>query len=66
MVIVTVILGVVAALLIVCVVTAIAFGGMVYSKRKKTAFWNTPNEQSTSNLSPYPTDDMLLQTINKR
>ena len=46
MVTVTVTLGVVAALLIVCVVTA--FGGMVYSKRKKTAFWNTPNEQSTS------------------
>ena len=64
MVIVTVTLGVVAVLLIVCVVTA--FGGMVYSKRKKTAFWNTPNEQSTSNLSPYPTDDLLLQTINKR
>ena len=56
-------LGVIAVLLIACIMTAIC--GMMLSKRKKTT-WNPTNEQSTSKLKPLPTDDLLLQTINDR
>ena len=57
---------VIVVLLIACVTTAI--GGIVYSKRKKTTKFtrSTPNEQSISELSPLPTDDLPLQTINER
>ena len=54
--------GVIAVLLTACV--TIAFG-MIYSKRKKTKF-NTSNKQTTSELSPLPADDLLLQTIYER
>ena len=63
-VIVPVILGVVAVLLIACVITAI--GGMIYTKRKKTTTWNTLKKQFASELSPLPTDDLVHQTINER
>ena len=63
-VIVPVIIGVIAVMLIVCVITAIV--GLIYSKRKKTTNWNAPNEQPASELSPLPADDRLLQIISHR
>ena len=59
-----VISGVIAVLLIACVITAI--GGIIYSKRKLTTTWNTQNKRFTSKLSQIPTDDLLTQAKKER